>query len=76
MADYFFFRGPRIYQFKLGHTGMCDEVTFDIKECHLLRNIRSRSGQRSKSSLFALSAAETGLITAANQNFAKGLPKG
>ena len=36
--------------------------------------VRSRSGQRSTSLLFALSATETGLTTAANPNFAKRLP--
>ena len=36
---------------------------------------RSMSGQMSKSSLFALSATDTGLKTAAYPNFAKRLPK-
>ena len=35
-----------------------------------------RSGQVSKSPLFALSATETGLTTAANPNIARGLTKG
>ena len=38
--------------------------------------VRSRSGQMSKSSLFALSATETRRITAANTNLAKRHPKG
>ena len=37
---------------------------------------RSRSDQKSKPSLFALSATETGQMTAANPNFAKRLLKG
>ena len=43
-----------------------------LKKSH----VRSSSGQRSKTSLFALSATETGLITAANPNSAERLPEG
>ena len=39
-------------------------------------HVRLRSGQRSKSSLFTLSATETGLITAVNTTSTKRLPKG
>ena len=38
--------------------------------------VRSNSGQRTITSLFALSATESGLITAANPNSAKRHPKG
>ena len=37
--------------------------------------VRSRLGPGSKSSLFDLSVTETGLITIANSNFAKKLPR-
>ena len=59
-----------------GQSKTLDEYFFNIKKNLSRSHVRPRSGQRSKSSLFALSATETGLIAAANPNFAIGLPKG
>ena len=47
----------------------------NLKDFLKRSQVRSRSVQRSKPSFFALSAPETGLITAANPNFAQSLPR-
>ena len=54
-----------------------DEYFFrNLKKVLKRSHVKSRSGQRPKSSLFVLSATETGLITAVYPNFAKRRLKG
>ena len=61
-----------IESYQMSHIFNIFEQLKNIKRSH----VWSKSGQMSKSSLFALSAAETGLITADSPNFANRHHKG